>query len=38
MTSSSDMRVVGFLDDDDSLHGSLLNELALSTTPLTWTS
>ena len=29
MASSSDMKVIGFLDDDARLHGSLLNELPI---------
>ena len=29
MANSSDMRVIGFLDDDTRLHGSLLNELPI---------
>lgn len=29
MANSSDMRVIGFLDDDSRLHGSLLNELPI---------
>ena len=29
MANSSDMRVIGFLDDDARLHGSLLNELPI---------
>ena len=29
MTSSPDMKVIGFLDDDKRLHGSLLNELPI---------
>ena len=29
MSNSSDMRVIGFLDDDARLHGSLLNELPI---------